>query len=204
VRLAGVVADEATWTPVAAAKITLLGTDLEALSEANGNFTLLDAPLGPATVKVEAPGYVTMVQRVDIRADAVVFVQFILPGVHALLDEILVAGTRPQPGVLVETRTAADLLAGKLPGVASNSGMVGLNLQAVRLRGVNSFTIQGEPEIYLDGVRMAGGFGDALRTLQQIPATDVRDIQILRGPTAAFIAGSVDGAILVRTKGGPN
>lgn len=205
VRLAGVVGDELTGTPVAAARVTLVGTDIETLSRPNGAFVFADVPLGPATVRVEAPGYPTMVQQVFVREDAVVFVQFILPSVAAFLDEIFVLSERVDGGAgITETRTAADLLAGKMPGVSSNSGMVGLNLQSIQLRGVSSISVRHEPDIFLDGVRLAGSFGDALQLLAQIPANDVRDIRILRGPAAAFLQGSADGAIFVRTRSGPD
>lgn len=205
VMLAGVVADEMTSTPVASAKVTLLGTDLETRSLSNGTFEFAGLAPGPVTIRVEAPGFATMVQEVVLREDAVVFAQFILSSLAAFLDEILVVGRAPERGAnLTETRTAADLLAGKVPGVASNSGLVGLNLQTVQLRGVSSFMIQGEPDLFLNGARMAGGFRDALAILEQIPANDVQDIQILRGPVAAFLHGSADGAIFIRTKSGPD
>jgi outer membrane receptor protein involved in Fe transport len=205
VLLAGVVADEATWTAVGSAKVTLVGTDLETLTLKNGTFALADAPLGPVSIKVEAPGFVSVVQEVVIRDGAVVFVQFALPSVHALLDDILVVGHRGGTGRgLSESKTAADLLAGQIPGIHAGSGVVGLTLAQVQLRGVSSITLQGEPDIFLDGVRMAGDFRDALHRLQQIPASDVKDIQILRGPVAAFLQGSADGAIFIRTRSGPD
>ncbi|MDH3205603.1 MAG: TonB-dependent receptor [Gemmatimonadota bacterium] len=204
VLLAGVVAAEDTSTPVASATVTLIGTDLETHSLANGTFAFTDAPLGPVTVKVEAPGFATMVQEVVLSADAVVFMQFILPSLHAFLDEILVVGQRSSTGsTLSETRTAADMLAGQIPGISGNSGIVGLTLSTVHLRGVSSISIQSEPDLFLNGVRMAGSFGDALQLLQMIPASDVKDIRILRGPTAAFLHGSADGAIHIRTRSGP-
>ncbi len=46
------------------------------------------------------------------------------------------------------------------------------------------------------------GLGQALEVLRQIPASDVKDIQVLRGPAAAFIQGSANGAILIETKFG--
>ena len=200
VRLAGVVADERTSTPVASAKVTLVGTEIEATSEANGTFAFSDVPDGPVSVRVEADGYPTMVQEVVVQEGAVVFVQFVLPSVHAFLDEILVLGRSTEPTTLEEARTAADLLVGQLPGASVSPGMIGLDRSEVRLRGVNSITVRSEPMIFLDGVRMAGSFGEALSLLRQIPANDVRDIQLLRGPSAAFLQGSPDGAIVIRTR----
>lgn len=204
VRLSGVVADEETLVPVADAKITVLGTDLETVSREDGTFSFSseDVPLGPVTVRVDAPGFPAMVEEVVLSEEAVVFVQFILPSVDAFLDEILVIGRAGAGPILAESRTAADLLAGQVAGVNSNSGIVGLEQAEVRLRGVSSITVNHEPVIYLDGVRMAGGFGEALSLLRQIPASEVRDIQLLRGPASAFLHGSPDGVIQIRTRSG--
>lgn len=202
VRLAGVVADEATWTPISSATVVLVETGLETKSAANGTFTFADAPVGPATVRVDAPGFATMVQEVTVTEDGVVFVQFILPSMSAFLEEILVVGRAEKAAPLSETKTAADLLAGQLPGVGSGSGMVGRNLISVQLRGVSSFTAQKEPDVFLNGVRVGGSFEDALGTLQKIPASDVKEIRLARGPASAVQQGSADGAIYVTTKSG--
>jgi outer membrane receptor protein involved in Fe transport len=205
IRLGGVVADERTLTPVGSAKVTILGTDLETVSASNGTFAFSadELPLGPVTVRVDAEGFPAMVEEVVISEDAVVFVQFILPTVDAFLDEILVLGRRSgREASLAETRTAADLLVGQLPGININPGIVGLDHSDVHLRGVNSIMLRGEPPIYLDGARMAGTFADALSILRQIPANDIRDVQLLRGPASAFLQGSADGVIMIRTRSG--
>lgn len=203
--LTGVVADEATWTPVASAKITLVGLGLETQSGENGTFAFPDAPLGPVSVRVEAPGFASMVQQVTVRADAVVYVQFILPGVSAFLDELLVVGRRPErTSALSEVKTAADLLAGQIPGRTGSSGIVGADRAPIQLRGVRSISVGRDPVVFLDGVRMAGGLGEALEVLRRIPASDVKEIEILRGPAAAFLEGSADGVIHVRTRSGAN
>lgn len=199
--LAGVVAAEETMIPVDSAKVTLVGTSLEAESQQNGTFSFANAPVGPVTVRVDAPGFPTMVQQVEVTSESVVFIQFLLPSVSAFLDGVLVTG-HPSQGGLSEARTAADLLVGQIPALTRNSGIVGVEQAEVRLRGVNSFTVHEEPAIFLDGVRMAGSFGEALTLLRQIPASDVRDIQLKRGPASAFLQGSVDGAIFIRTRSG--
>ena len=105
--------------------------------------------------------------------------------------------------VFLERAAAADPRATTLPlrvGAAMRCDDYG----AFGLAWKSAISLGGEPDIYLDGVRMAGGFGEALSLLRQIPASDVRDIQILRGPAAAFLHGSADGVIHVRTKSGRN
>lgn len=202
--LQGVVVDEAAWTPVGAATLTLLGSGAQTQSLTNGTFAFATAPLGTLAVRVEAPGYMSIVQEVEVRSGRVAFVQFALPSVNAVLDEILVVARRGEASASIsEPKTAADLLAGKIPGVLSNPGEVGLEETRMRLRGVRSITQVNHPAVFLDGVRLAGGFGEALSRLRQIPASQVRDIQVLRGPAAAFLyGGGADGVIQVWTRSG--
>ena len=199
----GVVADESTWRPVPSARVTLVETGDETLTGRNGTFSFARPPLGRVSIRVEAPGFPVMREEVEVTADAALFVQFVLPQVDAVLDEILVLARRsPQQVESGEPRTAADLLAMEVRGVMGNSGMVGADDAAILLRGVGSISLQGDPVLYLDGVRMGGGPGEALSALELIPASEIKDIRILRGPAAAFLRGSADGVIEVRTKSG--
>jgi hypothetical protein len=201
--LYGVVADESTWQPVASARVTILETGDETATGPKGTFVFPEPPLGRVSVKVEASGFPAMVQEVEVRADETLFVQFVLPNVYAVLDEILVQGWRNR-SASTEPRTAADLLAMEVRGILGNTGTVGADDSAILLRGVSSISLQSDPVVYLDGVRMSGGPGEAILALSLIPASDVRDIRVLRGPTAAFLQGSADGVIEVWTKSGPN
>jgi hypothetical protein len=203
--LHGVVADESTWQPVPSAQITLIETGDETWTKENGTFVFLHPPLGRVSIRVEAPGFPTMVEEVEVTADAALFVQFVLPQIHTVLDEILVLGRSNRSGIEPgEPRTAADLLAMEVRGILGNTGVVGADQAAIMLRGVGSISLRGDPAIYLDGVRLSGGPGEALRALAQIPASDIRDIRVLRGPTASFLKGSADGLIEILTKSGTN
>ncbi len=199
----GVVANESTWRPVSSARVTLVETGDETQTGEKGTFVFRNPPHGRVSIRVEAPGFPVMVEEVEVTAEASLFVQFILPQIHAVLDEILVLArsglSRTESG---EPRTAADLLAMEVRGMLGNSGMVGADGAAILLRGVGSISLQGDPVVYLDGVRMGGGPGEALLALAQIPASEIRDIEILRGPAASFLKGWADGVIEVRTKSG--
>jgi hypothetical protein len=200
----GVVANESTWRPVSSARVTLVETGDETQTGDKGTFVFRNPPHGRVSIRVEAPGFPVMVEEVEVTAEASLFVQFILPQIHAVLDEILVLARSGQPQRdSGEPLTAADLLAMKVRGIMGNSGMVGADGSAVMmLRGVGSISLQGDPVIYLDGVRMSGSPGEAVLALAQIPASEIRDIQVLRGPAASFLKGLADGVIEVRTKSG--
>jgi outer membrane cobalamin receptor len=53
--------------------------------------------------------------------------------------------------------------------------------------------------VIVDGVRLQGGLGSAVRNLRQIPATDVASVQVLKGASSAFVYGAPDGVILIET-----
>ena len=132
---------------------------------------------------------------------AVRIMQVILPSVDAVLRELLVVVPATEAASHGDVRSATDLLARKVLGVNVTEGNVGVHQNPVLLRGVSSIKMTSEPAIFLDGVRMRG-IGQALEVLRQIPASHVKDIQVLRGPAAAFLQGSANGAVLIETNFG--
>ena len=202
VLLGGVVVDESTGQPVEAATVLLVGTDFETETGTFGGFAFPDAPLGTVSVRVTAPGHPSVVQEVDLRSDRIVFLQVIVPSFAALLSELLVSvrGNESMAQLEAAQLTAADLLALKVPSTRSITGDLGKNDKQINLRGYGSFTQDLQPLIIVDGVRVSG-IETALDVLSQIPASDVEDIQVLRGPTAAFLYPyAANGVIEVRTK----
>ena len=204
VLLGGVVVDESTGQPVEAATVLLVGTDIETETGTYGGFAFTDAPLGTVSVRVTAPGHPSVVQEIDVRGDRIVFLQFILPSVAAVLSELLVGvpGNESVARLVTEAAqlTAADLLAIKVPSTRSITGSIGKNDYQIRLRGYGSFTQDLQPLVIIDGVRVSGT-GTVFDVLSQIPASEVEDIKVLRGPTAAFLYPfAANGVVEVRTK----
>ena len=194
--LHGVVADEATLALIDSARVTVVGTELEATTGGDGTFSFEGVPLGSLAVRIEAPGYPVMVEQVEVVRDVVLYMQVMMPRSDVILGEL----ATPPTGVS-EARTAAELVARKVLDMNPNSGNLGLNTNPVRLRGTGTFGLGGEPAVFLDGVRI-GTFGPAMEVLSQIPASDVRNIRVLRGPAAAFLRGSADGSIHIETRSG--
>lgn len=195
--LHGVVADQATLSLIDSAKVTVLGTGLEAVTGGDGTFSFEGVPLGALAVRIEAPGYPVVVEQVEVARDVVLYMQVMMPRADVILGEL--ATPPPATG---EARTAAELVARKVLDMNPNSGNLGLNTNPVRLRGTGTFGLGGEPAVFLDGVRI-GTFGPAMEVLSQIPARDVRNIRVLRGAASAFLQGSADGSIHIETRSGP-
>jgi hypothetical protein len=206
-QLQGIIAEEGTGRPVRSALVTLVGTDAQVRSGPDGAFTFTDVRVGPVIIRVQAPGYPTVVDEVTVSPEAVVLVQMLLPRAAAVLDEILVTGMRrPDASSELGARTAADLVARHVPHLQGftasfNSARGRAFNPPVQLRGPGSLGTDGEPVIILDGVRISG-VGRAMDVLRQIPASQIKEIQILRGPSSAHAFGSPAGAISIRTVSG--
>ena len=199
--LQGVVTHESTGQPVESATLWLVGTNIETQTGKDGGFAFPDTPIGMVSVRVTAPGHPSLVQEVEVSRDGIVFVRFILPSGTAVLDELLVEvrGDRWIGNPL----TAADMLASKIPSARVTSGNIGLTGYAIRLRGSTaSFTQSLGPLVYIDGVKVSR-LGGAFDVLSQISASDVEDIEILRGPAASFLfPNAANGVVLVKTHSG--
>lgn len=195
--LHGVVADQATLSLIDSARVTVVGTELEAATGGDGTFSFEGVPIGSQAVRIEAPGYPVMVEQVEVVRDVVLYMQVFMPRTDVILEELATP-----PSGASEARTAAELVARKVLDMNPNSGNLGLNTNPVRLRGTGTFGLSGEPAVFLDGVRI-GTFGPAMEVLSQIPARDVRNIRVLRGAASAFLRGSADGSIHIETRSGP-
>ncbi len=194
--LHGVVADQATLSLIDSARVTVVGTELEAVTGGDGTFSFEGVPLGSLAVRIEAPGYPVVVEQVEVVRDVLLYMQVMMPRADVVLEELLAA-----PSGVSEARTAAELVARRVLDMNPNSGNLGLNTNPVRLRGTGTFGLSGEPAVFLDGVRI-GTFGPAMEVLSQIPASEVRNIRVLRGPASAFLQGSADGSIHIETRSG--
>ena len=199
--LQGIVVHESTGQPFESATVSVLGTDIKTQTGRYGDFAFPDVHFGLMSVRVTARGHPSLVQEVDVTADGIVFLQFLLPSISAVLSELLVGVSRDEP--MASPLTAADLLSIKVPSARVRSGNVGKTDYAIRLReSGTSFTQSVEPLVFVDGV-MISGLGGAFEALSQISASDVEDIKVLRGPTAAFLYPmAANGVVLVKTRWG--
>jgi hypothetical protein len=198
--LQGVVLDETTMQPVPGVIVSLLGTDLATVTDAQGLFTFENPPEGLVQVRVVTPERVSLVQNFELDPGAgVAYVQFALPPIDVMVAQLLQAETQ-----IAETNlTAADLVTRQVPGLGAATGSIGSDARPVQLRGVSSMTLSSEPLLFLNGVRITGI--SLIDALSQIPAEDVEDIEILRGPAAAFLYSyAANGVIHVRTRSAEN
>jgi len=161
-----------TGQPINGAQVTLAGTQMGSLTNANGRFLITRVPAGAYTVTVINVGYGSQSQEVTVTAGGTAAVEFRLEVSAIDLDEIVVTGTagaveRRKIGVALASVNVADIsettpvdgfsqvLEGRIPGVRSIGTVGGVGAsRELRIRGTDSFTLGQRPVIYIDGIRV--------------------------------------------------
>jgi TonB-dependent starch-binding outer membrane protein SusC len=166
----GTVVDATTERPLSGVHIAVVGTNRGALSNAAGEFLLLNVPTGTYTIRAEMIGYGAGTREVTVRAGEPTQVALRLSVSAVAMDEIIVTGTaggtsKRTLGNSVTTVNAAqltqqtaitsltELIQSKTPGVQilTNSGTLGTAAD-IRIRGASSLTST-RPMVFIDGIR---------------------------------------------------
>lgn len=221
----GKVTEEGTGQPLADVLVMVTGTDMQTVTNAQGDYVLgvpgsgrlVFARLGYRSAEVELAGQ----ERIDVAIEISA----------AELDEIVVTGYTAQrradiTGAIasvdmenVGRETSSSVLqrlAGNVAGVTvTGSGSPG-GRSTVRIRGVGSFQ-NNEPLYIIDGVPMTEN-SDAVTTLSgmgmnvqttasfanSLNPSDIESIQVLKDASAASIYGAraSNGVVIIETKKG--
>jgi TonB-linked SusC/RagA family outer membrane protein len=229
--VAGQVTDKVSQQPVPGAQVVLVGTSLQARTSREGRYEITKVPVGQYSVQVRLIGYATTTQSVSVSAGGPASVDFTLNPAAISLEEVVISATgaeqlKRELGNSVATldatkvteqaapSSAADLLNSRVAGVEvyQTSGTTGGG-DRVRIRGATSLSLQNEPIIVVDGVRLDntaqadGGIGvggQAPSRINDINPNDVESVEIVKGPSAAALYGTdaANGVIVYRTKQG--
>ena len=214
--VAGLVVDRSTGEAIAAAQVTVMGTNIGTLTQENGRFLLQNVPAGNQVIRVERVGLTTVEREVTVTAGQTQDITIRLNSQAIPLQEIVVTGVSGATqrakvpfevaqintdDVPVPVVSAAQAIQGKVAGatVVSGSGRPG-STPDILLRGATSLDASGrdqDPLYIVDGVILASGMGD-------IDALDIESIEIVKGAAAASLYGSraANGVIQVTTKRG--
>jgi TonB-dependent starch-binding outer membrane protein SusC len=210
-RITGVVtsSDTVQRAPVSRAQITVQGTQLGAITDATGRYTITNVPTGQQTLRITALGFGPTQKTVTVVRDSTVVADFRVEPLAFGLQGVVVVGYGTQKKdeitgsvasitsdqfVKGPARDAAAVLAGKVPGlrVSTPSGDPRDDSE-IQLRGVT--TIQGarSPLVLIDGVP---------GNLETVPPQDIEAVSVLKDGSAAAVYGSraSNGVILITTK----
>ena len=220
-KVTGVVISEEDGQPVIGASVLVKGTQIGAITNVDGDFTLLNVPSSAKTLQISHIGMQT--QEVAIKPN----LKVVLKPDTEVLDEVVVTGygtfkkssfTGSASNVTTEklqdlpSISVQDRLAGSVAGVqiTSTSGQPG-SVASVRIRGMGSINASNEPLYVIDGVPMLNGnvseftYADSGNSLMAtLNSNDIESMTVIKDAAAASLYGSraANGVIVITTKKG--
>lgn len=229
----GTVTDGKSKEPLASATvylqpITQRSNDktLGKITSKQGSFEFLNVPVGSYTLRVTYVSYASFSKRIEVVDKETATVNVPLQLDVKGLNEVVVTGvaSRTQKSVAevavsrVDATTLNDangfqdvsqLLGGKVAGVraSSSSGAVGLGFR-FDVRSGAGLNGNGQPTVFVDGVRIASGLSDAgtggqdFSDLALLSPESIESVEVLKGPVASALYGTSgsNGVVLIKTK----
>jgi TonB-linked SusC/RagA family outer membrane protein len=226
--ITGRVTDE-NGQPLAGAQVAVQGTELRAVTNAQGQYRLVNVPAGSRTLRVGQIGREAAERTVTVAAGETATANFALPAAALALEGLVVSATgqvqrRREVGNAVSNVNIEDvelaavdnvsqLINGRAAGVIvqQSGGTTGTGAR-IRIRGSNSISLSNEPLLIIDGVRVDNNptsnsvaiGGQTPSRLNDINSEDIESIEILKGPAASALYGTAaaNGVIQITTKRG--
>ena len=227
--VSGNVTEAKTGEVLPGVNVVIEGINLGASTDLDGNFTIANVPVGSYTITALFIGFTSSSKSVEVTDGGTATVDFRLESSILGLDELVVTATgvrrrveignsiaRIDAAEDVEARpisSISDLLQGQATGVQilESGGSTGMGSR-IRIRGSNSASLSNEPVIYVDGILINNqpnsiSFetgGQSPSRLNDINPEDIESIEIIKGPSATTLYGSVaaNGVIRITTKRG--
>jgi len=196
-----VIKNEATKEAVAGATVSVKGTANTATSDAAGRAVLADVPAGAQTIEVFFPGYENKeIQFIFPLADA--GEREVLIAVNNEVGDVTVSSTRTGREIEAEPSrveviddeeidekstmrsTNVSMVLNESTGIKVQQTSATSNTQSVRIQGLDGRYTQ----ILKDGFPAFGGFSGSI-SLLDIPPLDLKQVEIIKGPSATFYGG---------------
>ena len=223
----GRVVVEGVNRPLGAATVSVVGTQIGAQTNDNGEYRLNNVPPGPRQVRVQRIGFAAVTSPVTVAAGETATLDFTIREAPVSLEQVVVTATgdvrrkevsNSMATISSETiqnapvTNAQQVLAAQTPGVTvlGNSGQPGAG-GVIRLRGNNSISQSNNPIIYVDGVRIYSGDSPVVPNARQvmnpfndIRAEDIERVEVMKGASATTLYGTEasGGVIQIFTKRG--
>ncbi len=234
--IAGRVTDAVTQAPLDQVAVRVEGPGLGAVTTRDGRYTIRGVSAGAYHVTARRVGYTPLTTAVTVASDSTTGADFALTAAATKLNEVVTTAVgeqrRYEVGNTISTINAdsiaptapitslTDLISARAPGVdvEETGGLTGSG-EAIRIRGLSSLVLQGDPIVIVDGVRQdntAGGTATLPLAASIGPVTpspsrlndlnfaDIESIDVLKGPAASTEYGTdaANGVIVITTKHG--
>lgn len=192
--------------PLIGASVLVKGTNVATATDLDGNFTLKNVDAAKATLVVRYVGYDNKEVKLDGRTSGI---EIYMEANNNLMEEVVVIGYGTQKrgnltGAMssveakvierVPVANVGEAIVGRMPGVQVTTADGSPDAEVtVRIRGGGSITQSNQPLVLIDGFE---------GSLNDVPPTDVDNIQVLKdaASTAIYGARGANGVVLVTTK----
>ena len=227
--ISGTVNDAKTGEALIGAFVVIDSLKAGAITDSDGNYAIENLSAGTYTVTATYFGFHPVSKTIEVSGEQASSLAFELRDDVRSLEEVIITATGPRRRLDMGNSIAklsvaddvrerpianvSDLLQGQATGVqiTSSGGSIGMGSR-IRIRGSNSASLSNEPVIYIDGVlinNQANSIsfetgGQAPSRLNDINPEDIESIEIVKGPSAATLYGSIaaNGVIIITTKKG--
>ncbi|HET7553833.1 MAG TPA: SusC/RagA family TonB-linked outer membrane protein [Gemmatimonadaceae bacterium] len=216
-QITGVVSDSTTGQPLSSVSVSVAGTRLGDLTDAQGRYTIDRVPAGTLTLQTRRIGYSPRnIPGVSVTAGSAVTVNIALMASALTLEAVVTTGVvDPTSGTRVPftvghvdaadapvpATNAVETIQGKVAGVTVvPSGQPGSGTN-ILLRSPTSINKSNTPLIIVDGVIQSQSFTGSTADLESL---DIESVEVVKGAAAASLYGSraSAGVISIKTKRG--
>lgn len=199
-KIAGTVVDKTTNAPLPGANVVIMGTELGAVTDVNGQFTILYVPPGVYDVQISFLGYAkTTIKDVQVNIDQTAKVSVALQQevIEGQMVTVVAQRTRIKEDVATSTVAISDREVQQLP-VANVASVVGLQagIQGMSIRG----GLAEEALFMLDGITMRDPRNN--QPVNRVALSAIKEISIERGGFNAEYGQVQSGLINVVTREG--
>src|SRR5216117_131577 len=228
----GQVQDSSTQKPLASVRVTVVGTSVETVTDANGRYAL-DVPAGRDSLSFRRIGYRPVVRRVEPVVDVAMRFQAVELEAVSVTTALGIEREQRTLPYAAQTISGARLtqvpstnvlstLQGNVAGLYVTNSSNPFGSARVVARGGGSILGQNQPLIVVDGIPIDNsaatnrGYGpgagsslggyDVGNAAADIDANNIQSVTVLKGPNAAALYGSraSNGAVVITTKSGRN
>lgn len=225
--ITGRIVDSTANAPLNAVSVQIANSPLGTRTDAEGRYVIHGVPAGAATVRAIRVGYRARSQSVNVASGQTLTVDFGMAPAALRLQEVVTTATGQQRKVELgnaitsitnvaqkveqaPVTSLSDLIVGKAPGVSVLQGNMTGSTPVIKIRGLNSLSLNNDPIYVIDGVRMnTGNFsvgytGTHVSYLAQLDPNEIQSVEIVKGPSAATLYGTdaANGVIVITTKHG--
>jgi iron complex outermembrane receptor protein/outer membrane receptor for ferrienterochelin and colicins len=203
-----VIKDDATKEPIAGVTVTVKDTEISATTDAQGVAQLTNIPDGQQILTIFSPGYESQELKFTFprteQNETVIFIR-----VTNEVGEVTVTSTRTGREIDdVPTRVEAideeevdektnmrpanvSMVLNESTGIKVQQTSATSNTQSVRIQGLDGRYTQ----LLKDGFSAFGGFSGSISLLDILPL-DLKQVEIIKGPSATFYGGGAIAGVI--------